>query len=178
MYAFQMQTMSWSRLRDMPITTVTQRLSEIFGGTEDGRVLRLFDGTSDSKKYDGTGAEHIRAKLTPAFHYCGAPDIQKQALMVRPMFLSGGTLSYTVLMNMDFQVSTRSLPPIETNPVGSLWDAATWDKDYWTPPITSHYEWRAVEGLGYSMTPTLNVSTRSRTVLTALEYMYIPGGPL
>lgn len=178
LYAFQMQTMAWSLLRDLPITTVRQRLSEIYGGTEDGRVIRLFDGYSDAKRYDGTNAQHIRAKVTPAFNYLGSPDVLKQALMVRPTFISGETLSYVIKMNTDFDIPVEFVTPIELSSIGCLWDSAYWDNDYWTPATSSSYEWRTVEGLGFSMTPTIYVSARSRTVLAAIEYMFRPGGPL
>ena len=177
LYAFQMQTMSWSVLRDIPITTITQRLSEIFGGTEDGRVIRLFNGHSDAKKYDGSNAQHIRAKVTPAFNYLGSPDVLKQALMVRPTFLSGGDLSYVVRMNTDFAIPAEFIAPIEVDPIVRSGTAPCGTRTIGPRPFVSNYEWRQVEGLGFSMTPTVYASSRSRTVLAAIEYMFRAGGP-
>ena len=58
-------TPSTSRSEDFFLHTFErQRLSEVYGGTSDGRVLRVLDGYSDGKKFDGTGAVHIRGTGT------------------------------------------------------------------------------------------------------------------
>lgn len=176
-YLFQIHNLAWCRLTDIPIRTIYQRLSEVYGGTDDGRVLRVLDGHSDGKLFDGSGAYHVRAKVTPAFSYYGDPNVMKQALMLRPVFLAAGSVDYDCKINADFYISQEVLTPVETTPVGSLWDSARWDEDYWAPDFKTTFEWRCVSGLGYALTPTLFVSSQVRCVLTSIEHMLRAGGP-
>jgi len=178
MYVFNRHTNAWARLLDIPSDTVTVRLNEVFAGTNDGRVLRILDGFSDKRALDGSGGQHIRSRVTPAFSYFGAPDVVKQAEMLRAVFLSRGAMSYEVRMNADYFIAPASLTPIEQEPSGALWDHAQWNHARWATAMTSLFEWRGVEGLGYALAPTLFVSSKGRTVLTAIEYMMKAGGPL
>lgn len=177
-YVFQFHNLAWSRLLEMPGVTFGVRLNEVYTGTEDGRVLRVFDGHTDGKKLDGSGAVHIRGQVVPAFNYFGAPDTIKQALMVRPTFLSAGQVSYSIRMNVDFDVGSEVITPIEQDLVGALWDQARWDQSKWAPAFQTSSEWRAVEGIGYALAPSIFVSSQTRCVLASIAYMLKPGGPL
>lgn len=177
-YVFNRHTLAWAHLRDIPGVTFAQRLTEVYAGTSDGRVLRVLDGTSDGRTFDGSGGQHVRARVTPAFSYFGAPDVLKQALMIRPVFLTRGALSWDVRMNVDYYIAPGSLTPLEQEAEASRWDSAIWDQSQWAASLRSAYEWRGIEGLGYALAPTLFVSSKGSTVLTALEYMMRAGGPL
>jgi len=177
-YVFQLHTSAWSRLLDMPGSTFGTRLNEVYSATPTGRVLRVLDGYTDSKQLDGSGALHIRGRVIPAFDYFGSPDVIKQALMIRPTFLAAGPVSYTVSMNVDFEINTDQLTPIDQDVVGALWNQATWDKSHWAPDFKTSSEWRGVEGLGYALAPSLFVSSQTRCVLASIAYMMMPGGPL
>lgn len=177
-YCFQMHSLAWSRLIDIPAVTVAQRLNEVYAGTEDGDVLRIFDGHSDGKEVDGTGATEIKGRITPAFNYFGNPDVIKQALMMRPTFLSSGPVAYTCYMNVDFYLRTDTVTPIPRPPLGPVWDQARWEQAFWAPDFVSSYEWRNVSGMGYALAPTIYVSSQNRIVLASIEYMLRPGGVL
>lgn len=177
-YAFNRHTQAWSRLLDLPGRTFAQRLSEVYAGTDDGRVLRILDGYTDQMKLDGTGAVHIRGRVTPAFTYFGSPDVIKQAVMVRPVFLASAVMSYALRMNVDYYIQPGSVVPVETDPDASRWDSAIWDADKWGASTVGRFQWDSVEGIGYALAPTLFVSAKTRCVLTAIEYMMKPGGPL
>lgn len=176
-YAFQQHSMSWSRLIDIPVYTLSRRLNEIYAGTADGRVLRVLDGTTDGMLLDGSGEQEIRARVTPAFNYMGDPSVIKQALMIRVSFLSSVPPSYTVMMNVDFGVSpvSGSVPSGAT--LGAMWDAAFWDVSYWAGGKTNSAEWRTVSGIGYSFAPSLFIATDVSTTITSIEYMMKTGGP-
>lgn len=176
-YAFQQHQTAWSRLLDVPGKTYSRRLNEVYAGTADGRVLRVFSGSVDGLKLDGTGATQINARVTPAFNYLGAPTLQKQALMIRLNFIAQAVPSWSMLMNVDFSVTTLSATPAATTSVGSLWDASFWDVDKWAGGAAAYGEWRSVEGLGYALAPSIFVSSNAPTTLASIEYMVKPGGP-
>lgn len=176
-YGFQEHNLAWSRLLDVPALTFGKRLNEIYGGTEDGRVLRVLDGNSDGMLVDGTGAHEIRARITPAFSYFGDPTTLKQALMMRVNFLSNGDPGYTLTMNKDFAVQAPGSAPTPGALVGSLWDQGFWDQAIWAGGIASFGEWRSVEGIGYSLSPTIYVASQEPTTIANIEYMVKRGGP-
>lgn len=177
-YAFQQHAMAWSRFLDVPAQTFSRRLNEVYGGTEDARVLRVLDGYTDGRKLDNTGEMEIRARLTPAFSYFGNPAVRKQALMIRCNFLSTVNPAYAVLMNVDFQVGSVLGNAIAGGAAGSLWDQSYWDQAFWAAGALSFAEWRSIEALGYALAPTIFISAQQRTVLASIEYMMKPGGPL
>jgi hypothetical protein len=154
------------------------RLNEIYAGTEDGRVLRVYNGTTDGMLIDGTGDYEVRARLTPAFSYLGSPEVRKRALMFRPQFLTGSSVGWSARMNVDFSVNPIGGTPVTTPPSGSLWDASFWDQALWSGGRAAAGEWRSVTGLGFSLAPSLFISSSSRTTLASLEYMVDAGGPL
>jgi len=176
-YAFQQHQTAWSRLLDVPGKTYSRRLNEVYAGTADGRVLRVFSGSVDGLKLNGTGATQINARVTPAFNYLGAPTVQKQAVMVRLNFIAQAVPSWSMLMNVDFSVTSLSAVPAATTSVGSLWDAAFWDVDRWAGGAAAYGEWRSVEGLGFALSPSIFVSSNAPTTLASIEYMVKPGGP-
>lgn len=177
-YAFQEHSLAWSRFLDIPARTFMRRLNEIYGGTEDARVLRILDGYSDGKKLDGTGATEIRARLTPAFSYFGNPSVRKQATMIRCNFVSNSAPAYSVLMNIDFQVDSIFGNTIAGQTTGSLWNQAFWNQANWSGGSASFAEWRSIEAFGFALTPSIFISAAQRTVLASIEYMMKPAGPL
>lgn len=177
-YAFQQHSAAWSTLLDIPAQTFARRLNEVYGGTDNGRVLRVLDANTDGMLIDGTGEFEIRSRLTPAFTYLGTPAIRKLAQMLRLTFLATEEPGFGVLMNVDFAVTTYTAGGVPGGPVGSLWDASLWDQAYWAGGPASFGEWRSVEGLGYALSPTIFISSEAKTVLASIEYMVVPGGPL
>ena len=179
-YAFQQHNLAWSRLLDIRAVTFGRRLSEYYGGTEDGRVLRVLAGATDGGDLLGNNSTEIRSRLTPAFSYFGDPATLKQALMMRVNYLSSISPAYTILMNVDFSPTDLSSPSGAPAPdaVGSLWDGAFWDAGYWAGGRGSFGEWRSIEGMGYSLSPTLFIRTTSPTTIANIEYMTKTGGPL
>jgi hypothetical protein len=177
-YAFQMHAMAWSRLLDVPGTCFAVRLNEVYAGTADGRVLRVFWGASDGQKLDGTGDYEIRSRVTPAFDYFGNPGVRKRALMMRLQFLAKSFPTYSVRMNTDFELSPIGGTTVGRPSVGSLWDVAKWDQAIWAGGKAAYGQWRTVRGMGYSMAPSIFLSTTQDTTLASLEYMTTAGGPL
>jgi hypothetical protein len=177
-YAFQEHNVAWSRLLDIPGVTFGRRLEELYAGTEDGRVLRVHDGHTDGTVIDGTGAHEIRARVTPAFSYFGDPGVVKQALMVRVNFLASASPAYLVTMNSNFAVSPPGIAPTRGEFVGALWDEALWNVDLWAGARSAYGEWNSVEGIGYSLAPSIYVAAEQLTTIANIEYMMKSGGPM
>lgn len=177
-YAFQEHNMAWSRLLDIPGTTFARRLGEAYAGTEDGRVLRILDGATDGMKLDGSGAYEVRGRVTPAFSYFGDPVAVKQALMSRVNFLSNADPGYIIKMNTDFSVQAPGQAPTPGHLVGSLWNQAMWNQDFWIGGKQAFGQWRSVEGMGFALSPTIYVASEQPCTIANIEHMVKAGGPL
>jgi hypothetical protein len=177
-YVFQQHSLAWSRILDVPGFVWARRLSEIYAGTDDGRVLRVFDGSTDGEDIHGNGAYEIRARLTPSFQYFNAPAVRKRALMIRLQFLAKANPAYAVRMNVDFEINPITGTPSAGGNTGSLWDVALWDVDVWSGGAVAFGEWRSVTGLGYSLAPSIFISSLQATTLASIEYITDAGGPL
>lgn len=177
-YAFQQHAMAWSRLLDVPAFCFARRLNEVYAGTSDGRVLRVFWGYSDGQKIDGTGDYEIRSRLTPAFSYFGNAAVRKRALMLRLQFIAKASPAYSVRMNRDFELSPIGGTTVGRGNVGSLWDVAFWNQAIWSGGRIAFGEWRTVRGIGYALAPSVYISSTQATTLASLEYMTDAGGPL
>jgi hypothetical protein len=108
----------------------------------------------------------------------GAPDVRKQALMMRLNFVATRAPTYSVLMNTDFEVNPIYSAAVSGAAIGSLWDGAYWDVDLWAGGRAAFGEWRSVVGLGYALAPSIFLSAQDRTTLASIEYMVKNGGPL
>lgn len=177
-YVFHMHTLAWSRMLDIPAETFYYRLGEVYGGTVDGRILRLYDGASDRMKIDGTGAQEVRARLTPAFDYFDSPPAVKRALMIRPNFQAAQKPAYAVAMNADLYIASNPSWPVALTTGGSLWDSSYWDTAIWGGGVGSWADWRSVKGMGRSLAPTIFIASQQPVILSSLSYMIQPGGPL
>lgn len=178
-YAFHMHTLAWSRILDVPGTTFYYRLGETYAGTDDGRVLRIYDGLTDRMKVNGTGAQEVRARVTPAFDYFDQPPAEKRALMVRCNFQASQKPSYSVKMNVNLAITSNPTWPVSLSTGGSLWDQSYWDQGAtWGGGTGSHAQWRTVRGLGKCLAPTIFIASEQAVVLASLSYMIQSGGPL
>jgi hypothetical protein len=177
-YVFQQHANAWSRVLDVPAFVWARRLSEVYAGTENGRVLRVFDGTTDGEKIDGSGSYEVRGRLTPAFSYFDQPAVLKRALMIRLQFLAKSAPAYAVRMNVNFELNPIGGAPAAGSASGSLWDVSLWDVDLWGGGRVGFGEWRSVTGMGYSLAPSIFVSSEELTTLASIEYMTDAAGPL
>lgn len=179
-YVFHMHSLAWSRMLDVPAETFAYRLGETYGGTSDGRILRVFDGASDRMKIDGTGAQEVRARLTPAFDYFDSPPAVKRALMIRPNFQAAQKPAYSVKMNADLYINSNPTWPVALTTGGSLWDASYWDNALavWGGGVGSWADWRSVRAMGRSLAPTIYIASQQPVILSSLSYMVQSGGPL
>jgi len=177
-YTFQQHSLAWNRILDVPGFVWARRLSEIYAGTDDGRVLRVFAGNSDGQAIDGTGEYEIRARLTPAFNYFNQPAVRKRALMIRLQFVAKANPGYAIRMNVDFEVNPITGTTVAGGNTGSLWDVALWDVDVWSGGAVAFGEWRSVTGLGYALSPSIFIASQQQTTLASIEYMTDSAGPL
>lgn len=126
----------------------------------------------------------IISDIKPAFSYFDGLGQEKYFTMVRPIFLSDGTITPTFALCLDYANTSPPAPPLSGGVLGgSPWDTSPWDVSPWS--INSlggsqvNKNWQTIGGIGYAAslrmaTNTLNVSAS----LQSIDYVYELGGVL
>lgn len=161
-----------------------------------GYSAACWDTFSDEVYFGGNGfvghadfgendlGNSILADIKPAFSYFDGLGQEKYFTMVRPIFLSDGTITPSFALCLDYNDTAPPTPPLSGGILGgSPWDTSPWDTSPWS--INSlggsqvNKDWRTVGGIGYAAslrmaTNTLNVSAS----LQSIDYVYELGGVL
>jgi hypothetical protein len=148
-------TQRWCRFKGFNVNCLEVHNERLFGGTHDGRVLALLEGTSDEgKPIEFTGLY--------AFNYLGNPGVHKHltAAQVLTTHSSPEFIELTGYADFDVPVVTPlTLPPASSvgswsidpatppQPVGSFWDDDFWGRG--GTPFT-YKGWQNVSAFGYS----------------------------
>lgn len=141
----------------------------VFGG-----ALYYGTGTSVVKAWIGqsdVGGVNITADAKTAFHYFG-PE-QKRFTMFRPIFLTNGSLNFSIGLNVDFDDGGPLDLAVYTVPDIALWDVAIWDGSIWAIDLLVIRDWRtpAVK-TGFRASGSLRVATNSLIIQwAATDYL-------
>jgi hypothetical protein len=180
MFALKVTSGAWSMFKAMPYTSFVSIDSSIFAGTNDGRVVRAFDGTLDNvtRAAPTTSGQPIQCQVTPAYQAMGAPGLQKRVPLIRPTFLASAkpTVSVTMLFDYGLPVSPVT-PSIPLPPPESSWGSAIWGTALWGAPLGQEMrQWIGTRGSGFVATAQLDYRCTRETLLTSIDYWAEPGG--
>ncbi len=141
-----------------------------FGGN--GTVYEADTGTSDN------GSE-ITAVAQQAFSYFGDRGRVKHFKMLRPVFLSDGDITPSVLLNVDFSQTRTVAPPSFSPNNDSAWDTSTWDVSAWANGDSIIKRWQSVAGVGYSGSVRVVTQTEGLNCQwISTDFIYETGGVL
>lgn len=178
-YAMSTSLNQWTMFEGMPLLSLGSTGGFTFAGTADGRVLLLFTGFFDNVPYGESTGNGIRTTAQPAFNSFGSPAMQKQYLMVRPVFLSGAVPGVQVDINVNYDVRPPTgTPTYGVSTDGGIWDTSTWDTGIWAGDQRTIAEWASVSGVGFVGAVALVASVIGDTTLLSIDYMLATGGPL
>lgn len=178
-YVMNLLTGAWT-LYDFPIQTMVACKDVIYFGTADGRVMFLTQGQyKDNVNRDGSGGVPIQCEIFTAFSYMGEPTLLKHWKLFRPIFQSVQKPNFAMRLNTDFAIQSLSITPAPPPPEDlglSLWDHAIWDQSKWAAQDEVFRPWVGVSALGFCAALLMKINTTSRISLTAMEYVFEPGG--
>lgn len=179
-FALKVTNGAWSMFKAMPYTCYVSIDSDIFAGTNDGRVVRAFDGTLDNVTIAAptTSGQPILCQVTPAYQAMGAPGLQKRFTLVRPTFLASTKPTVTVQMLIDYGLPVSPVTPsIPIPPPESSWGSAIWGTAHWSAPLGQQLRrWIGTRGAGFAATAQLDYRCTRETLLTTIDYWAEPGG--
>jgi len=177
-YAMSTTQNSWCIFQNIPIYSIGTTAGFAFAGTVDGRVLLLFNGYQDDVPYAGGTGAAIYGQIIPAFSYLSSPAQQKFVSLVRPCFLAAAPPNVTAGVNTNFDINNTGGTPAYTAPTTSTWDSAHWDSAVWSGAVSVYATWIGAGAIGFSASLAMTTATVADTTLTAIDYVYTPGGVL
>lgn len=149
-------TQRWCRFRDINVNCFNVHNERLFGGTSDGRVLAILEGTSDE-------GEPINFTSLYAFNYLGDPGKHKHmtAAQVLTTHSAPEFIQLSGYADFDVPVITPLQLPAQSNVAAWSINPATppqavgseWDTDFWGRggvPFT-YKGWQNVSAFGYSV---------------------------
>lgn len=176
---FVMQTIlnSWCEFKNYPTFCMLSVGGLLFGGTVDGRIVQLCYGYRDAVTDVYTG-DAIPGNVQTAFDYFEKPGLNKIFHMVRPVFLTASPPGLVMDVVTNFQQTPPSSTP-SFNPVGlALWNVAKWNEDLWGQNSLPFGDWQGANGIGYAGSVSMSTTVSNDIVLTTIDYLYEPGGPI
>lgn len=172
-------TTSWCTFSGMDARTWSRLGSTPFFGDADGNVQHGLYGDKDGVATDGTGGTNILSGGQQAYSNFGGPTAQKQIGMYRLTFLGARPVGYATRVTYDYsQIGPPSATGSGVSGAFAHWDEALWDAGYWSGGLAVQRDWRSAEGMGSTVSLSLNLSTEAEATWVSTDYTVRFGGPL
>lgn len=168
----------WCSFQNIPIVCMGTTGGFAFAGTADGRVLLLFSSFFDNVPYGSSVGDSIYGVIQPVFNSFDTPAMTKVFTMLRPHFIGAAEPGLLLSVAVDYIPHSVVHYPAYSLTGLSTWDSAKFDSSTWqSGGYDSFSSWRGVGAVGSSGAAVLETACVGDTVLTAIDYQYIPGGP-
>ncbi len=151
------RTGAWARYTGWDMQCLGLFIDRMFFGTSDGKIMEAEIGGSD----DGQVYTALYAGLFDDF---GTPAAMKEIVLGRATFLATGIVNGKVSASTDYIVNVPVAPDVGSNPSdGNKWDQGLWNQAMWSEAVQIRREgpWRSVPGIGFSISPVVQVSVGS-----------------
>lgn len=169
-FTLSTHTNGWTSFEGLPYQTGDVWDGDFYIGGADGTVY-LLDGNTDLD-------EAIPFGLLTSFQEYGEIGLYHRAQLVRPVFRSTGSPSYTVEARYDYNddppTSSGAMPVV----TGSLWDVALWDDGIWSSSGSTVQSVAGVSGIGRAVAVALAGTSDSETLFIRADLFFDTAGPL
>lgn len=148
-----------------------------FGSNLGASPNSAYVGIADTG-FSDNGAS-IFGEVKTAFQYFGATGRLKRWMMARPVFMTSGTISPAIRMDVDYEnvvpTSTGSFSSVS----GTPWDTALWDTFPWGSVQTIKKNWQAIGGSGYAGALHMRIQNNASALSwMSVDYVYEYGAIL
>lgn len=177
-YVMNMLNGSWTTY-DLPMLTCAQHQDFLFFSDAANNIYVFGNQAyTDNILLNGTGGTPILSGFMQAYFDFGDLATDKHYNLVRPIFNSTVSPSYTVAANADYgpvRLSGLQTPGPMSSSVANVWDRSLWDSGRWTSGYVSYFQWVGVTGVGYTAALLVKLRTTSDTEYVACNWAYEPG---
>lgn len=150
------RTGAWAKFTGWDIRCMCVFDGRLFFGSQNGRVVECYVTGMDE-------GVPFTANYVPLFNDFGNPASLKIPLIARARLRGSNEVNAQLDIMADYMINLPSAPssnPIDTSSVwgGSVWGASTWGG---TRDKRIQQAWTSVGGLGYSLAPSLQITSGS-----------------
>lgn len=150
------RTGAWAKFTGWDIRCMCVFEGRLFFGSQNGRVVECYVTGMDE-------GVPFTANYVPLFNDFGNPASLKIPLIARARLRGSNEVNAQLDIMADYMINLPSAPssnPIDTSSVwgGSVWGASTWGG---TRDKRIQQAWTSVGGLGYSLAPSLQITSGS-----------------
>jgi len=179
-YVMSTSLNQWCKFSGIPVYSLGFTAGYMFAGTTTGKVLLILNGPLDNVAFGAapSSGTPIAGTIMPAFSHFGTPALEKQFLLVRPVFTGSAQpqISIDVAVNYKYSVPAGLLPVIVS--AGSLWGVGLWGFGVWGGGTEVFAEWASTGDVGFAGAATLATLSTGDTVLAHIDYAFQSGNIL
>lgn len=175
-FVLKLSTGGWSLTKDVPYASFVNADQSVFAGTNDGRVVRAFDGPLDNVLIGSQVGVPIQCQVTPAYQPLGAPGYQKMILLIRPTFITTITPTLRLQILTDYGPPKPAVVPTLPDISVSRWNEDLWDTAKWSGVQDPIHRWLGCHGVGFAATAQLDYKAGGDTVLASIDFWTQQGG--
>jgi hypothetical protein len=182
-YVYNIPVQGWGFWREVPVTSMDTWQGVTYFGTPDGRVC-VMDVSKDNvlltpPPEDEFNGSPINFSLLTSYGNFGSPSAFKVGQMVRPDFLSKGTVTFSAVFKYDYDLGQEVYGGDGGDSAASTWDGAFWDSAYWVDnQLTNYNQVGGGAGIGRYVAVAITGSAPADTVLASMDVFWTVGGSL
>lgn len=179
-YQYVMNTITgaWCRFTGWNANVFGLLKSDLFFGSNLGKVANSAFVARCDVGFADNGA-FIFGEAKTAFHYFGAPGMQKQVTLARPLLRTTGDMEVAMSIDMDFRDTYPTSMPSYAGNTGTLWNTAPWNSFPWASGSGVQKDWQGASGVGDAAAFHMRaVNNKTSLQWQAVQYVYRMGGVL
>jgi hypothetical protein len=121
-----------------------------FGGNAGG-VFNAYQGPADL-------VSPIVADMQCAFNFFGAPGRTKRMTMIQPLLVTGGTITPTLAVDVDFGSVSPAAPVTSLTLTGGVYDLSLYDQSFYAQGPLPQSVWQSVQAEGHALAVRMKVN--------------------
>jgi hypothetical protein len=100
----------------------------------------------------------IVADMQCAFNFFGAPGRSKRMSMIQPLMITGGTITPTLGVDIDFGTSSLTAPVSSFTLTGAVYDQSVYDNAFYAQGPLPQSTWQSVNAEGHALAVRMKVN--------------------
>jgi hypothetical protein len=142
---------SWTQFQGWNANCFEIFNDQLYFGGNNGTVANAYQGPADL-------VSPIAADMQCAFNFFGAPGRSKRMTMIQPLMVTGGTITPTIGIDVDFATSNFAAPVSSFTATGGIYDTSTYDNSFYAQGPASQSLWQSVEAEGHALAVRMKVN--------------------
>lgn len=155
------RTGAWAKFTGWDIRCLCVFNGRMFFGSANGRVIEAYITGMDE-------GVPFTANYVPMFNDFGSPASLKIPLIARARLRGYNEVNAQLDIMADYEINLPSAPSSNPIDVNSVWGGAVWGSSTWGSNKQKRIQqaWTSVGGLGYSLAPSLQITSGSLVPLS------------